>query len=189
MRQTRTHAHARAWERNILPTINGRQKKRKEERDKKLAERRPPAATKEEKTRREIKQCFLYQQRRGGRPRESQRASVSRPEAPRLRSPSHSSLLPAVSFFFHSSHLLYLPPPPPKKRVTLGHYLHSFNPTLLTLKMQSNSQLLCCCIKRNQRIKATSFQPERKEGADPTTPAGSRLSDRSVFCRESATSL
>lgn len=74
----------------------------------------------EEKTRREffgIKQCFLYQQRKGPA-REREQASDLRPEAPLPVSDPPLTLLSSplsLFFFFHSSHLLYLPPPPPKK--------------------------------------------------------------------------
>lgn len=57
-----------------------------------------------------IKQCFLYQQRKKGPAWETERAGDSRPDAPRLRSPSHFSLLPAVSLFFFPLISPALPP-------------------------------------------------------------------------------
>lgn len=105
VRQTRTHAHVRAWERNILPTINGRQKqeKRREIRSSRRGDHRPRQRKKKpgESSSGNKTVFSLPAVKRG--PAERQRASDLRPEAPRLRSPSHSSLLPAVSFF--STHL------------------------------------------------------------------------------------
>ena len=122
-------------ESNILPTINGRKKKKKQRgENNKLAERRPSfgrtTARKEEKTRREffgIKQCFLYQQRKGPAWERGQAGNL-RPEAPLSPIPLSLFCPPRCLYYFPLISPVLPPPTPPKKRVTLGHYSISLIP-------------------------------------------------------------
>lgn len=149
VRQTRTHAQARAWGR-ATPSrqlMDVKQKWRGENffffnsqrGDHRLGTRL--REKEEKKSRRECssenKSVFIYQQWKG-LAWEREQASDLRPKAPPppcLRSPSHSFfLLPAVSLFSThltcSTSLLLLP-----KRVTLGRYFHFFSPSVHTVSI------------------------------------------------------
>lgn len=107
-------------ESNILPTINGRQKKKWREikKNSRRGDHRLGARPRERKKKPgecvlRNKTVFSFTSSERDRPdKEGKPVTWGLKPPPRLRSPSHSSLLPAVSCF-HSSHLLYLPLPPP----------------------------------------------------------------------------
>lgn len=110
-------------ERNILPTINGRQKKKKKRGEKRKARgEETTAARKEEKTRRECssenKTVFSLPSANGAGPRKE-----SKPATWGLKPPVSDPPLTLLSFplsLFFSTHLTCStsPPPPPKKK---GH--------------------------------------------------------------------